>query len=115
MKQELQNEILQRVDALAERLGTTAEYLWPAAVWHTQVISGAKVFGGVLAFFLILITMKRLSKWAKKEEYTLGEPEYGMPMMILGIGLVVAFIFPLTGIADMLAPEGATLKALLGN
>ena len=52
----LQDEILQRVDALAESLGTTAEYLWSVLVRDAFVrgLVGAIVCGVaaiVLAFF----------------------------------------------------------------
>jgi len=60
MDEATRNEILTRVDALAERLGTTAEYLWSSIVQDVMV-RGWALFAGCA-----LITSRKRSLLASK-------------------------------------------------
>ena len=124
-------EVLQRIDALAAKVGATAEHLWPALVKY-EFWSAANEFF-VSAFFavttlVLLIAHRRsiasdVADMRKRSEHaTFDMDEWSVhsvvtmaAMVISAIGLVISAASALGGCAALFSPEAAALKSLLGG
>lgn len=124
-------EVLQRIDALAAKVGATAEHLWPALVKY-EFWSAANEFF-VSAFFavatLVLLVAHRRSiasdVAAMKERYehatfdmdecSVGSLVTFVATLLSGVAFVVASCDALGGCAAIFSPEAAALKSLLGG
>ena len=60
-------EVFKRVDALAEKLGTTAGYMWPKLVNYTAWRAGADIMAGFILVIVFAYATTRLYKYWKKE------------------------------------------------
>ena len=119
MEHELQTEILSRVDALAEKLGTTAEYLWTSLNTGVSnsafayIIFGASILAFGLLVFAIFFTLGL--KLGKREERNLSES--GMGFMVFGtVALVISFIICIgiigSNLEKLMAPQIKSLEIL---
>lgn len=137
MQQELTQEILQRLDALAAKLGTTVEYLWPALVKEqvaqgvVQMLIAIPPLAAALACRWIY--PRALAK-ANKDMQEYEEKQAGMPRHLSFLNdspdrfypytiLIVGWLFAATaiimfvagaydGIPKIVAPEAAALRGL---
>lgn len=109
----MNQEILDRIDALAIKLGTTAEYLWPKLVGHAQVSASATVAGFGFAMALLLIVVAVIVRRLQASDIN----EKGLAIvMVLGIsatlfiGCTVSII---RAIPDLFYPEATALRSIL--
>ena len=72
----MNKEILDRIDALAAKLGTTAEYMWPKLVWAQQVEGVLTLFGGGV---LLLCSLYAARVFAAKAKAKLAAGKSGYP------------------------------------
>ncbi len=110
IQEPLQQEILTRIDKLAEKLGVTVEYLWPHLVRLTviEVLSGF-----VLVAALIVVASLCWRQRGKTESYDAREGWFAATVIVgilAGMGILFAVTF---GIPILLEPEAATLRGLL--
>ena len=82
IQEPLQQEILTRIDRLAEKLGVTAEYLWPHLVRHSFA-EGISVIVGASVLIVISIV---LWWWALRED------EEGLAILAGVVTLVAAIL-----------------------
>ena len=133
MTQELQlpKEVLDRVDALAAKVGTTIERLWPALVrWELGQAWAA------IGVWLLLVTLTAtLLRYATKQ-HAIEAAAYQkahdstfdlmncsarvvIPFVAGGIGFFSSIIVTLANaapvIGTLVSPEAAALRALLGK
>lgn len=128
MIQGIPQELLDRLDALAAKFGTTVEYLWPELVRYTWARALAPISCAVL-FILAAPFMNHLGVVYLKEREQLeakrrltGFSEHedtwegaGWFMLVMGWGMVaVAAVMLCVNVPTLLAPAGATLNSLLG-
>lgn len=109
IQEAMQQEILTRVDKLAEKLGVTVEYLWPQLVRLTII----EAVTCILAMAITVVIAGAL--WIKAKN----TDSYNDEGWVIGAGAasVVAAIFVIVvigySIPALLAPEAVTLKGLL--
>lgn len=124
-------EVLQRIDALAAKVGATAEHLWPALVRYEFWSAASEFF--VSAFFavaaLVLVVahrrsiasdvadMKKRSEHATfdMDEWSVHSVVTMVAMVISAVGLVISAVSALGGCAALFSPEAQALKSLLGG
>ena len=115
----MNQEILDRIDALAIKLGTTAEYLWPKLVGHAQVTAMSGVGGNLVGLLLVAITatlVQRKIAMMATDGYNADDKNFlTVVVLILTIGAVIGCI---SGIVAYLPgyyfPEATALKGILG-
>ena len=102
-------EISKALAGLANKLGTSVEYLWPMMVKHEVAISvttlvACSVFS-VAGFF------------AAYKFYRLIEQEEGVifPMLMAALLGLCLMLFGLVEIPDIIVPEAAAVKSLLAK
>lgn len=119
-------EVFKRIDALAEKLGTTAAYLWPKLVaqyfWWSV--------GDFVMIFVALPSLFYLFSWLLKNSIRRGkqEPfsddvhirvEYFVPACVLGICLIPAtwsaYVSIGSTFANLVSPEAAAFYRLVGK
>ena len=106
----MQDEILQRLDALAAQLGVAGEYLWEVLVYQAK-LSG--VTNLILTPFMVMAAYVgwRLAKFGTEDD------DFFMLMPLGGIvciiGVVMAPILLTTGIKELLNPEYYALQKIL--
>ena len=88
MDEKLTNEVLGRLDALAEKLGTTTEYLWQVMVEDIArrgLVLGISCLALSGVFFLLsYLTWKKLASLRENNKYGFHDP-------VIFIGLITAF------------------------
>lgn len=109
-------ELLKRLDAIGAKLETTGAALWRSAVAHTQ----ATAIGSMLVAAVTIAALAIYARWIlrdedRKDELANGHPGYGIPLALLAMAAFAATIIACCYVADLIAPEGATLKALIGG
>jgi hypothetical protein len=112
-------EALKRLDALAEKLGTTAQYLWTVLVKQAYIegIVGTVLF--VLCAIYLGIGIRLLFKWGRQfpdASYN-EETILATKMTVVGVTGAIALItclVCLTAFMQLLNPEYYALQQLLG-
>ena len=110
----MKQEILPRLDALADRLGVSVEYIWPIFVKeqfaHGMAIMAAAAFGFMLSIVLVGAAVRLIQKSDGNENYQIG----GMVCGVVSIFPGVVSIIEGTGALPLLiAPEAAALRSLM--
>jgi len=118
---QIPEEVFKRLDLLAEKLGVTVDYLWPAMVAKELVIG----MSGLLASFLLLTVSFSCIAYAihnKKRVKDWDEPGFD------GVAIIVVFAVGVVGlmvttaasaslftsnIARIIAPEAYALESML--
>ncbi len=116
----MQEEILQRLDALAAQLGVTVDYLWPLLV-RREMMDGILSLALWVPFFVIVFAayLWWLRHASKKNLYDGDSGDFVGPFTIL-IGVVVgalliALPFVLhSGIMHVMNPEAYALQNIIG-
>lgn len=109
IQEQLQQEILSRIDKLAEKLGVTVEYLWPQLVRLTMI----EAFTCILAMAVTVVIAVAL--WVKAKNTDSYNNE-GWTIGAVAASVIAAiFIIAVIGysIPALLAPEAVTLRNLL--
>jgi len=110
-------EVFKRVDALAEKLGTTAGYMWPKLVNYTAWRAGADIMAGFILVIVFAYATTRLYKYWKKE-LDHGEPHW-MAIIILAIATAIFTTVYLLSLPDNIAavlyPESSAFYRLVGK
>lgn len=117
--QDLQQEILTRIDALTTKIGVTVEYLWPHLV-RLEVVRGVGLLVGMILCsipsLLLIMTALRAEDdrnnavWhdTSTTKLTIG--------IVFGIGaLIFGGVFLTSGLPSILAPEATAFQNLLGR
>lgn len=103
----MNQEILDRIDALAAKLGVVGEHLWAVLIRQVYIEAGLFMLSagvaGALSVFLVRV-------WNRSPEYDRD--------VFLGIAItlsVVAFIFTLAGISGLANAEYHALEKILSK
>lgn len=111
IQEQLQQEILSRIDKLAEKLGVTAEYLWPHLVRY-EVASGVSAI--MAAAVTTILTILIWWSFSKTDGDSGLEFIAGMCGIILSVTAIILIIVSITvGIPSIVAPEAAAFKDFL--
>ena len=106
IQEQLQQEILTRIDKLAEKLGVTAEYLWPHLVRYEMAVGVSLIAATVVTMVITGFLWWAYNKW--------DEEMVGLAAFIGAVIAVILVLFSVTmGIPAIIAPEAAAFKALL--
>lgn len=106
IQEQLQQEILTRIDRLAEKLGVTAEYLWPHLVRYEVAVGISFIIATVVTTVITGFLWWIFFKW--------NEEMVGLGAFIGTIIAVILMLFSITmGIPAIIAPEAAAFKGLL--
>lgn len=115
--QGLQQEILTRIDALTEKIGVTAEYLWPHLV-KLELARGLGLLVGAIVFSAVatVLMCSALYCEGKRNDHTWDDVNaWKMAIgVVMGVGAVIfVIIFMVLGLPSIIAPEAAAFKNLL--
>jgi len=126
MSPELQKELLTRLDALAERLGTKAEYLWAVLVREQFVNGITGLVTGTLFLAASIWGMLRIAKYVYRKEkskynesleYALDDDSRTMCTFLLVVtfllGVGISFCCFNGSFAQAFVPEAAAFRVLL--
>lgn len=107
----MNDQLSNTLAALAQKLGTTVEYLWPKMVRY-EVVSGiyTTVIAGVISLGLLGLIVVFIRKAIDNDD-----PEYCIPAVISFAALLLALMPLHFGILSITCPEAATIKSLLGK
>ena len=129
-KPDLQNEILERVDStgqwisstldkLADKLGVTVSYLWPAYVRRVQVSGASTLFLGLFFISFGIILFNLLQKHSKKETASEDGAEACVVFSWLSLVIFTVAGFLVTicndSISNLIAPEPEALRLLVDS
>ena len=106
-QQELTQEILQRLDALAQKLGTTVEHLWPLLVKEQSVMGWAGLVALALLFLFGVASLLGGLIADKEVPTCLG----GFSLFLfcaIGLPMLCVEVLP-----RIVAPEAAALRSLI--
>lgn len=109
----MQDEILKRLDALAEQMGIATGHLWEVMV-RQATISGIVDMAWALVLIFVVIVGWKIGKWGVSGNDGKGsEPATVLGGLMLTIGSI-SFAMSLTyGIQELLNPEFYALKNIL--
>ena len=124
-------EVLQRIDALAVKVGVTAEHLWPELVRYEYWSAVYQFFAPALLLVMAasaLIAFRRyfskdVAEFNRKEKCRSFDSDVWSVLsviclaafMILSIGFLVSTSTAATSCAAIFSPEAAALRSLLGK
>lgn len=103
-------EISKALAELANKLGTSVEYLWPMMVKHEVATSVTALVAGLvfsIGFFFLAYKLYRCA-----DDDVCGDTFPAFLAACLGLLLAV---FSLTEIPDIIIPEAAAIKSLLAK
>ena len=110
-----EQELLKRLDALAAKIGTTVEHLWPELVRYEVAAVWRPVVGGLLwaAGLVALAAMLRL--WGTKTEDAHARDGFigGSRIAVILALFVAVLTLSLFDFATLAAPEAAALQRLM--
>lgn len=127
MNEELTKEILTRIDVVAEKLGTTAEYLWPYLVRAQFVYGLGHLIGVVIAiiacaFFSFFGYRFVVASMIENEDQLNPPPKFFAGSIFLAVSLMMAIvsfisggIFLSVGIRRLLIPEAMVFMDIVGR
>ena len=104
-------EILQRIDALAAKVGATAGHLWPALVRYEYADSCATLCACATVCLLAVIAASVIVRYALKND---NEDILAMTLLPLVV-FATACLIGTSQIASIVSPEAAALRSLLGE
>jgi hypothetical protein len=110
-------EVFNRIDAMAEKLGTTAQYLWPKLVAYTKWVA----IGQIMISVLIFVSAQILCVWSIKRGAKGGwnDPIDFIVSIVSGtfvFGIVLALITSgPNSFAQAFSPEAAAFYKLVGR
>ena len=123
MTPELQNTLA----ALAQKLGTSVEYLWPLLVRHTYINSlmlliakSGIAFAGFVAV-VIALRVRFFSAIAKKPYIERSDDEddlmtvWAMTLVAGGAFFILFSLFALMDVGDVMVPEAAAIRSIMGR
>lgn len=114
---ELSQEVLKRIDTLAEKLGTTGEKLWEILVrqaYYEGMFSMGVCVASLVLFPILVWSCVRLVTLANEHE----SAAYGVPGLLCGFFAVlslIAFLANVQGILMLFNPEYYAYKMLVGG
>lgn len=103
-------EISKALAELANKLGTSVEYLWPMMVKHEVATSVTALVVGLIASIGFFFIAYKLFRCANDD----GCGDFFPTILAACLGLLLA-VFPLTEIPDIIVPEAAAIKSLLAK
>ena len=110
IQEPLQQEILSRIDKLAEKLGVTVEYIWPHLVRLTVI----EVIGGIMLTAVLIVAAGLCWRQQEKTEGYDAQEGWFVAAIIVSILAGVGVLLAATlGVPILLEPEAATLRGLL--
>ena len=106
MNEQMQQELLNRLDALAAKLGTTAEHLWGVLIYQARIDALVSAIGFVV-FGLITMFLYKVVRNADDEIDRIF-PAVGM---VITFGIAIACLFSIW--TPLLNPEYFALQKVL--
>jgi hypothetical protein len=117
-------EVFKRIDALAEKMGTTAQYLWPKLVQYEfnrgfmDIVSSMALTA--LFFYFTLRAYQYGNTAEGKERYRSSDPKpYNVLALLLGIVacllLIATLLFAPNNLVAIFSPEAAAFYKLVGK
>lgn len=112
----LSEEMFKRIDLLAEKFGTTVEYLWPSMVQRElfsgvmQAIAGMAIFGfGIFIFRRLILSAKNEGSGPYSDAGEISIAAY----FALVTSVLIFLILLCFAVPRILAPEAAAFSQLL--
>ena len=113
-------EILKRLDALADKLGTTAAYLWAVLIRQAKIEAITDILWIVLVIGIVYGVVRwTINYYTRHDELMDGEPKEGIPLVVawiigaICIGFGIACLFELPTL--ILNPEYWALQQILNK
>lgn len=103
-------EISKALAELANKLGTSVEYLWPLMVKHEVATSVTAMVAGLIFSIGSFFLAYKLYRNTRDDCYRDTFPA----ILVACLGLLLA-VFSLTEIPDIIVPEAAAIKSLLAK
>lgn len=103
-------EISKALAELANKLGTSVEYLWPMMVKHEVATSVTALVAGLIFSIGLFILAYKLYRYTNDDGYGDAFPA----ILAACLGLMLA-VFSLAEIPDIIVPEAAAIKSLLAK
>ena len=103
-------EISKALAELANKLGTSVEYLWPLMVKHEVATSVTVMVAGLILSIGLFFIAYKLYRNTRDDYYSDTFPA----IVVACLGLILA-VFSLAEIPDIIVPEAAAIKSLLAK
>lgn len=110
----MNEELLSRLDQLANKLGTTIDYLWPKLVRYELISNSAQLAIFCVMFILLTYVAIRLCKAFVKETEKSESDALFCLTCIVGLIALVILASAVVTVPKVFVPEVAALKTL-GN
>jgi hypothetical protein len=110
---EITKEILDRLDAIALKIGTTGEHLWEVLTKQGMVEGVFGLIGVVVVPLLFYIMIKTVLKYKDVVEEENAEGPVLFFCFIISLILFGLFIFSVIGVQYLFNPEYYALKTIL--
>jgi hypothetical protein len=101
---------------LAEKLGTTTEYLWAVMVRGETVYGFLSLIGAAFAATIAIFAFKLLikeDKWFSEHDWDVAGVK-ATSFLIIITAMIIAVTFLFNGLYSLLAPEAKVLANILG-
>ncbi len=109
-------EVLKRIDAIAEKMGTTAQYLWPKLVAYQH----GKALGFALGYAIITalsigVFYGVATQWDKISKADAEGPAMSS-LVVLGIMVIAGFfVLTLWAVPVLMSPEAAAFYKMIAR
>ena len=110
-------EVFKRIDALAEKLGTTAEYMWPKLVAYTQGVAIAELIlvGGMFSATVLIFIISMRTGLSNDWEDTSTRVAAVISGLLSALLLIAVLGAGPDTIARVFSPEAAAFYKLVGK
>ena len=108
-------EISRALAELANKLGTSVEYLWPMMVKHEVATSVAGLIACLLVAAALFFSAYRMLRFFMSDKYVM---ELDFELALVGMVAILGVVFvciSLGEIPDIIVPEAAAIKSLLAK
>jgi hypothetical protein len=116
----MNNNTYELLKQIADKLGTTVEYLWPRLLGHVKMQALIQGIGGIL-MILSSIALYKLGRffWSKKTGHWLDDDGWNIGAVFTyitgAVMIVIGICVALSAIPDYFYPELPALKMIVGK
>lgn len=110
-------EVFKRIDALAEKLGTTAQYMWPKLVAYTQGVAIAQIFLVGVGIIIGAVGLYWSVKRGIKEDWDTALEFVGACVFGVLLAFLTIYVFAAGSVtvAAVISPEAAAFYKMVGR